>query len=368
VLYATGHPHLPQIAGGLQTSTHETIQLLAARGHDVRLLCGLTGAGVLGLRHRIGLKLATRPIATDTQAGYTTYRAWHPADRDVVQEIVTDFAPDIVVAQGGDVVPLVQTFDDHGVPGVIHFRNVEFEDMSGPLAALDPATGFISNSEFTRARMKQAFGIDSIIVLPVIEADRYHTTRDGTHVVFVNPHPSKGVDVALGLAEACPDIPFLFVESWTLEGPEHDAMRARAAALPNIEYQGRTKDMRAVYRRAAVMLVPSAWEEAFGRVVAEAQVSGIPAVASAIGGLPEAVGPGGLLVAPDAPVAEWTVTLRRIWDDRAELHRLSEAALAHSARRELDTSWQIDRLEHALFERLSRANVATAGTAASRTT
>lgn len=360
VLYATGHPHLPQIAGGLQTSTHETMQLLAARGHEMRLLCGLTGAGLLGLRHRIGLKLTPRHIVTDSEPGYVTYRAWHPADAAVVGDIVADYCPDIVVAQGGDVVPLIQSFSAQSVPGVIHFRNVELPDMAGSLDALDPATGFISNSDFTRSRMHEAFGIDSIVVLPVVDAERYRTARDGTHVVFINPHPSKGVDIAVALAEACPDIPFLFVESWTLDGPDYQSMRARVAALPNVTYLSRTSDMRAIYARAAVMLVPSRWEEAFGRVVAEAQVSGIPSLASDIGGLPEAVGPGGILVAPDAPVSDWVNALRQIWDDPAVRLRLSTAALAHAARPELDTGWQISRLEDALYERLARAHAGQA--------
>lgn len=354
VLYATGHPHIPQIAGGLQASTHETMQLLAARGHEMRLLCGLTGAGLLGLRHRIGLKLSSRHIVTDSQPGYVTYRAWQPSCGDVVAEIVADYAPDIVVAQGGGVVPLVRAFGAQGVPGVIHFRNVELSDMQGSLADLDPATGYISNSQFTRDRIRRTFGIDSIIVLPVIDAGRYRTARDGTHVLFINPHPSKGVDIAVAMAEACPDIPFLFVESWTLSGHDYDAMRARVSALPNVEYQPRKSEMRSVYARAAVVLVPSRWEEAFGRVVAEAQVSGIPAVATDIGGLPEAVGTGGLLVPVDAPVSDWVAALRRIWDDPDTRHRLSEAALRHSARQELDTRYQIDRLENALYERLDR--------------
>ena len=36
ILFATTHPHLPQMAGGLQASTDETIRRLRARGHDAR--------------------------------------------------------------------------------------------------------------------------------------------------------------------------------------------------------------------------------------------------------------------------------------------------------------------------------------------
>src|SRR3546814_9881685 len=43
-------------------------------------------------------------------------------------------------------------------------------------------------------------------------------------------------------------------------------------------------DMREVYRRTHTLLVPSQWEEAWGRVATEAQFSGIPVLASDRGG------------------------------------------------------------------------------------
>ena len=102
--------------------------------------------------------------------------------------------------------------------------------------------------------------------------------------------------------------------------------------------------MKAIYRRAKIVLVPSKWEEAWGRVVTEAQYSGIPIVASNRGGLPESVGPGGVLLDPDGPVDAWVEVLRRLWHDEAYYSDLSAHALAHSARPEIDPEIQIDRL------------------------
>jgi glycosyltransferase involved in cell wall biosynthesis len=355
VLFATAHPHLPQIAGGLQSSTDETIRRLAARGHEVRLLCGLTGEGLLGLRHRLWLKMSRHPVAEDRQAGYPAYRAWHPARAAVAAEVARSFRPDAVVAQGGGVSAIVQAFDAAGVPGLIHHRNVEFDEMGGRPDALSPATRHIANSQFTRARLRAAFGIEAAVIYPVVDAAHYRVAGPGPRVVFVNPHPTKGVDIALAVAEVCPEIPFLFVEAWTLHGPEHDRMRARAASLPNVDYRPRTADMRGVYAEAALMLVPSRWEEAFGRVVAEAQVSGIPAIATAIGGLPEAVGPGGILLPLEAGAADWAAALRALWHDAPRRARLSAAARAHAARLELDAEWQIDRLEQEIRARIARS-------------
>jgi glycosyltransferase involved in cell wall biosynthesis len=66
--------------------------------------------------------------------------------------------------------------------------------------------------------------------------------------------------------------------------------------IPNINYLSKQLDMRPIYSRTRVLMVPSQWEEAFGRVIPEAQVNGIPVLASRVGGIPEAVGEGGILV------------------------------------------------------------------------
>lgn len=351
ILFATAHPHLPQIAGGLQASTDETMKGLIARGNDVRLLCGLTGAGSLGLRHRIALKLLRGATVSDDAPGYPTFRAWHPSDPDVAPEVLSAFPADVLLAQGGNAPELVATFGARGVPGLIYFRNVEFDDLRPLLPRLDPLTAYISNSHFTRSRAARDLGVDSTVIYPLIDADRYRVTPTREKVVFINPHPSKGVSLACDLAALCPDIPFLFIEAWTLDGPEYDAIRARIRALPNVTLLPRTSDMAAIYAQARLVLVPSQWEEAFGRVVAEAQVSGIPALASAIGGLPEAVGKGGILLPPEAPAHHWAAALRQIWDDPAEHARLSQAATGHAART-LDKHRQLDRLEHLLRDRL----------------
>src|SRR3546814_1677889 len=65
-----------------------------------------------------------------------------------------------------------------------------------------------------------------------------------------------------------------FVEGWPMNAEERAALHARVAAHSNLRLQQRTHDMREVYRRTHTLLVPSQWEEAWGRVATEAQFSG----------------------------------------------------------------------------------------------
>ena len=163
-------------------------------------------------------------------------------------------------------------------------------------------------------------------------------------------------NLAIQLAEKCPEIPFSFVESWALDPSNRTALHKRIDHLPNVTLRSRTSDMRSVYSEARVVLMPSQWEEAWGRIASEAHFSGIPVLASRTGGLPESVGPGGILVAKDAPVECWAIHLRRLWTDEAFYRKMSNAALAYAGRPELNTDIQIGA-----FIRILQNAIDTAG-------
>ena len=86
-----------------------------------------------------------------------------------------------------------------------------------------------------------------------------------------------------------------------------------------------------LFATASVVLVPSV-DEPFGLVALEAAASGIPIVASRAGGLPEAVGPGGLLLASRDPT-EWAAVIGGLLDD--ESHRAAFGAAGPRPRRTL---------------------------------
>jgi glycosyltransferase involved in cell wall biosynthesis len=69
--------------------------------------------------------------------------------------------------------------------------------------------------------------------------------------------------------------------------------------------------------------MPSRYPEAWGRVAAEAVAAGIPVLGTAIGGIADAVGDGGILVDPDAGVEVWAAQLGSVWDDQRTYARLA---------------------------------------------
>ena len=65
-------------------------------------------------------------------------------------------------------------------------------------------------------------------------------------------------------------------------------------------------------RRSRIVLVPSQWQEPFGRIAVEAMANGIPLLASSTGGLREIVGGSALAVKPFRDAAAWAAALRRL--------------------------------------------------------
>jgi glycosyltransferase involved in cell wall biosynthesis len=190
------------------------------------------------------------------------------------------------------------------------------------------------------------------VLPPLFRRTDYATDVTGSKVTFINPVAVKGVDLALEIASLCPQIPFVFVRGWPLGMREETRLKREARRLGNLELRDRTTDMRSVYRDTRILLVPSQWEdETWGRVVTEAQYSGIPVVTSDRGGLPESVGPGGIVLPYNAPAAVWAEALAALWSDEARYAPLSQAALDHADRTEIDPEDQVSRL----MDTLSRA-------------
>jgi glycosyltransferase involved in cell wall biosynthesis len=287
------------------------------------------------------MKLLRQPAAVGKCSGYPVFRAWFPWE--AAEFTVKKAKTDVAVVQCHKTVPIGKAFEACGVPLVVYLRNVEFHELGGDLSELKSAT-YIANSQFTARTYREKFGIESIVIPPTINPEEYRTQTSGEYVTFINPYSEKGFERAVEIAKACPDIPFLFVESWVLNEQHRAEVMKAISPLTNVRLESRTNDMKTVYGRTKILLTPSKWEEAWGRVASEAHCSGIPVVGSNRGGLPEAIGDGGVVLDYDAPLDDWTGAIRHLRNDSEAYRRMSDAAFSFSKRPQMNPEKQLSLL------------------------
>lgn len=349
ILLATPHTYLPQGTGGLEINTHALCNALIRRGHDVQVYCGLHDTPLLRARRAIN-KLLRQTLIRDTRLGYPVYRARYPVLS--AREAALAVRPDIVVVQGWNAAKLAGAFSAAGIATLLYAHNAQ------RLGDGDPDVQIIANSRFTASLHagRRVIGV----VPPLIEPGDYRVDTARERVLFVNPIPQKGLAIALDLASARPDIAFDFFEAWLLSPRERAQARRLTEGLANVHWHAAVSDMRQAYRRARLVLFPSAMET-WGRVASEAQVSGIPTLGSDRGALPDTIGRGGLCLPFDAPPQSWRRALSQLWDDGENYAAYAAAAADHSRRREIAPDCVLSDFLALLEARLDRRAPQLAG-------
>jgi glycosyltransferase involved in cell wall biosynthesis len=253
------------------------------------------------------------------------------------------FQPDILVSYGGHgfMFPLFRRARKQGVKVVFSLRNFAYTRAE----LFHEVDAVLVPSRAAQAHYRRTLGLESTPIPGPFNFERVSCSAvAGRYLTFVNPQPVKGTfwfaRIAYELNRRRPDIRLLVVEG-----------RGRAdwlrlcdldlSGLTNIDRMPNVSDPRQFYRVSRAMLMPSLWQEAFGRVAVEAAINRIPTLASNRGGLPEALGGAGFLFdipaqyTPDcrrAPttdeVAPWLEVIERLWDDETFYRQESERCRA----------------------------------------
>lgn len=139
-----------------------------------------------------------------------------------------------------------------------------------------------------------------IVAHPPVRAVDYRVNPGGLFTL-ANLSEAKGGRVLAEIAALMPKHSFLGVRGW---GEQVEDQPANVAIIDPVE------DMRDVYRRTRILLMPSD-RESFGRVAVEAAVSGIPTIAHPSPGLVEAIGHSATWV-DRTDINGWVTTIRRM--------------------------------------------------------
>lgn len=293
--------------GGVERVFAEVARRLAARGHDVTLLCSTDGrpgrsieAGVHVVREKRHLTLFRAPVCTLTRR--------LPYTSDVIQVAATyPFTTPAVLRRASRL----------GIPAVLDFHfEPHLESAMGKLAAqayrrvgppsyqLADAVAVRSLSYADRSPSLAAIPRDRLHVVPNgFDPERFKPTgplRRGDYLLFVGRLvPYKGLEVLLrALAKSRVDAPLLIVG----DGPLRQSLHQLARQLGvDAHFLGHVPDadLPALYRGARLTLLPSVnQQEAFGIALIESMACGTPVLASALPGVREVAEVGGLTAPP----------------------------------------------------------------------
>jgi glycosyltransferase involved in cell wall biosynthesis len=381
-------------SSGAALATRDLLELLAARGWPCAAFCGpqldfedspdlgqlldlhaipytvqhqRAGAASFTLFHFVYRGIPTSVFQpTDSAGSPPLTPAEGHAFLSLFEGIVARFQPDLLLTYGGHglAAEIIARARQRGLRVVFALHNFAYHDAT-LFRAVDAV---LVPSAYARDYYRGALGLEST-ALPYSwnwERIRCPEVR-GQYVTFVNPQPHKGVfwfaRLAHTLGQRRPDIPLLVVEG------RGGADRLRQTGLDlggltNLHRMANTPDPRHFYSVSRAVLMPSLWQESFGRVAAEALLNGIPVLASRRGALPETLGQAGFLfdvpacytpesqrVPTAAEVEPWLDVLVRLWDDAAFHDRERQRCLAAAE------AWRPERVlprYEAFFRRVLR--------------
>jgi glycosyltransferase involved in cell wall biosynthesis len=184
---------------------------------------------------------------------------------------------------------------------------------------------YVAISHYVAGRIRRYYNREANVVYPPVDTTFFHPdgTRPERFALIVSALvPYKRIELAMDACAAA-RLPLRIVGN----GPDRPALERRATANTRLLGRLPDEDVRDLYRRAAVVILPG--EEDFGIVPLEAQACGRPVVALGRGGARETVvdGQTGFLV--DEP----SVDAFAAAIDRAAGHPFDAAAIRRHAER-----------------------------------
>jgi glycosyltransferase involved in cell wall biosynthesis len=211
----------------------------------------------------------------------------------LVERLLDEFAPEQLIACNGHsmILEAMARAQARGVVTAFAVRGFGYYDPRY-FTHVDHA---FTCSQFLTDHYRERVGLISTPLEPPLDWQAVVAPSESrAFVTFVNPSRHKGVLLFARLADMLgarrPDIPILVVQSGRSGGAFN--------AIPGIDFSRYPQIMAAppvpkpadYFALTRLLVVPSVWEEPFGRVAAEAMINGIPPLVSDRGSLPHVVG------------------------------------------------------------------------------
>jgi glycosyltransferase involved in cell wall biosynthesis len=226
----------------------------------------------------------------------------------ILDTLLRSFAPDVLIAANGHpmIFEAIRDARRRGITTAYAVRGYGYDRRS----YFADVNHVFTCSAFLSGVYRQQIGLVSTPLEPPLDWSTVLAPLESrAFVTFVNPSPHKGLFLFARLADMLgsrrPDIPVLVVQSGRSGGGLNTIPGIDFSRYPQLMAAPPVATPREYFALTRILLVPSVWEEPFGRVAAEAMVNGIPAIVSNRGALPDVIHSGGESGGLVCPVPEW---------------------------------------------------------------
>lgn len=270
------HLYSPQHNAGAETTAHQLLKRLVARGHQVCVQLS-----------RVHPMFVTGPYTYD---GVHVYP--YQSSDDPIRWLTAPEPPDLVISHLENTIRAAYLCQSYRLPHVVLMHNTHLKGKADLRHKTDLV---VYNTEWMRADTEdwwRATQINEpphgIVIHPPIFRNDYQavppTARNG-YVTLINLNVEKGSGIFYELAARFPKLKFLGVTGAYGQQDVREGI-PNVTIIPHVAPHDMVQE---VYSKTRVLLMPSSYES-YGRCGVEAACSGIPSIVSPTPGLTEALG------------------------------------------------------------------------------
>jgi glycosyltransferase involved in cell wall biosynthesis len=318
------------LSGGLAISANEIAQVYIQQGYDVYVAAGILDGGATKVIELCRRKVFGEYSNKKKLNGVNVYTdVWHP---NGLTQLVKRLNPvSVLFFASSGTEGVTRKIIEANKPTAIFLFGVKMSQVLRETSKMKKCE-FVCESSFIVEEAKRQLAVTARKISPVLLEEKYNNSVTGQKILVVNPNPKKGGAIVLEIAKRMPHRHFLVIGGWQYETADDEINHIERGlnALPNVERLPNVEDMRPIFAQSYCLLMPCVVQEAFGRIAAEAQIAGLPVIASTRGALVETVGEGGVTIDYLSPVKMWISILESLYDDKDLYTRLSLLAKKHA--------------------------------------
>lgn len=347
--------------GGSTRSNLAWLRPMAARGHEVRVVCPTDGGAAD--RETVADGISIRGVK-DLSFHHRVLAAEIRRERPDWVLVSSEDLSHVLLREAAQAAPGRLIYLAH-TPQFYPFGPESWNPDEAATALVRQARAVIAIGEHMAGYIGEHAGRDAQVIHPPLYGlppYRQFGRFGSGFVLMINPCLVKGLPIFLDLARAFPDVEFAALNGWGTTSGDREAI----AACANARLLANVPDIEEVLAQARLLLMPSLWYEGFGLIAMEAMLRGLPVISSDSGGLMEAKhGTGYVIpvrpieryerefdethmpvaVAPEQDLEPWKRALGELLTDEAAYRDEAERSRAQALE-------FVSRLDAADFERM----------------